>query len=85
MIQEIPLDHHDSRFFTKQLVATSSVLGTFGPIEILTQYLFLQEQARRCNDIDNLQVFEDHANSDRPNFWIIEDNQVVTALFPEGY
>lgn len=85
-VQEIPLDHRDSRFFfTKRLVATRAAFDTFGPELILDRYLFLQEQARRCNGLDYLQVFEDHANPEGPKLWFIEDGVVVTALLPSDY
>ncbi len=85
-VQEIPYDHpHSNFFFHKRLVATRAASDHFGPFEILGQYLFLQEQARRCNGIDYLQVFEDHANPDGPNLWFIEDGEVVTALLPSDY
>jgi len=84
--QEISLEHRDSRFlFTKNLVATPAALAAFGPLLIADRYLFLQEQARRCNGLDYLQVFEDHANPDGPNLWFIEDWIVVTALLPSDY
>jgi len=85
-VQEIPLDHRDSRFFfTKNLVATRAALATFGPLVIADRYLFLQQQARRSNGLDYLQVFEDQANPDGPNLWFIEDGLVVTALLPSDY
>ena len=85
-VQEIPYDHRDSHFFfRKRLVATRAACDLFGPFEILAQYLFLQEQAQRCNGIDYLQVFEDHANPDEPNLWFIEDGEAVTALLPSDY
>lgn len=85
-VQEIPYDHLHSRFFfRKRLVATRAAFDAFGPFEILAQYLFLQEQAARCNGIDYLQVFEDYANPRGPNLWFIEDAQVVTALLPSDY
>lgn len=84
--QEIPYDDpHSNFFFRKRLVATRPAFDLFGPVEILAQYLFLQEQARRCNGIDYLQVFEDHANPGGPNLWFIEDGEVVTALLPSDY
>lgn len=85
-VQEIAYDHRDSRFFfSKKLVATQAAHATFGPELILERYLFLQSQARRCNGLDYLQVFEDHGNPDGPNLWFIEDAQVVTALLPSDY
>lgn len=85
-VQEIALDHPDSRFFfTKNLVGTAAAVATFGPAIIADRYLFLQEQARRCSGLDYLQVFEDHANPDGPNLWYIEDGIVVTALLPSDY
>jgi hypothetical protein len=85
-VQEIPLDHRDSRFlFTKNLVATRAAIEAFGPALIFEHYLFLQGQARRCNGLDYLQVFEDHANPEGPNLWFIEDGVVVTALLPSDY
>ena len=85
-VQEIPLDHPDSRFFfSKSLVATPAALAAFGPVLIADRFLFLQEQARRCNGLDYLQVFEDHANLDSPHLWFIEDGTVVTALLPSDY
>lgn len=84
--QEIPFDHRDSRFFfTKNLVATPAAIAAFGAVLIADRFLFLQEQARRCNGLDYLQVFEDHANPDGPNLWFIEDGVVVTALLPSDY
>lgn len=85
-VQEIPLDHRDSRFFfRKRLVATRAAFDTFGPFEILAQYFFLQEQAERCKGLDYLQVFEDQANPDGPKLWFIEDAEFVTALLPSDY
>jgi len=85
-VQEIPYDHPHSRFmFRKNLVATRAAWDHFGPEEIFRLYLFLQEQARRCNGLDYLQVFEDHADPPGPNLWFIEDAQVVTALLPSDY
>lgn len=85
-VQEIALDHPDSRFlFQKRLVATRAAHHKFGPEIIFRLYLFLQDQASRCNGLDYVQVFEDHANPDGPNLWFIEDAQVVTALLPSDY
>lgn len=85
-VQEIPFDHRDSRFFfTKNLVATPAAIVAFGAVLIADRFLFLQEQARRCNGLDYMQVFEDHANPDGPNLWFIEDGVVVTALLPSDY
>lgn len=85
-VQEISFDHPDSRFFfTKNLVATPAAIEAFGPALIFERYLFLQEQARRCNGLDYLQVFEDHANPEGPKLWFIEDGVVVTALLPSDY
>lgn len=84
--QEIPYDHPDSRFmFRKHLVATRAAWDHFGPEEILRLCLFLRAQALRCNGLDYLQVFENHADPPGPNLWFIEDGQLVTALLPSDY
>lgn len=85
-VQEIPVDHPDSRFmFRKSLVITRAAWIAFGPEIILPIYLFLQGQARVCQGLDYLQVFEDLANPGGPNLWLIEDADVVTALLPSDY
>jgi len=82
-VQEIPYDHPEScRFFTKPLVATPAALATFGAEAIFACYLALREQAARCNGIDYLQVFDDHANPGGPALRFIEGGEAVTALLP---
>lgn len=85
-VQEIPYDDPHSRFFfRKDFVSTRAALDTFGIIAILACHQALIDQARRCNGIDYLQVFEDHANPHGPNLWFIEDAEYVTALLPSDY
>lgn len=83
--QETPYDHPSSRFlFLKPLVATRAAWDLFGPVIILRHYFFLQQQAKRCQGLDYLQVFEDHTHQGYI-LWFIEDAEVVTALLPSDY
>lgn len=83
-VQEIPYDHPDSRYrFTARLVATRAALEAFGLETIIGCYLLLQRQAERCKGIDYLQVFQNAGEG--PDLWLIDDQEIVTALLPSDY
>ena len=84
--QDDPFDLHDSRFrFSKPLVATPAALEAFG-LEVVQRCLLeLQQLAEQHHGLDYAQAFDDQANPDGPPLWIIEDDQVVTALLPSDY
>ena len=70
---------------TKPFVATRTALQTFGESTIFRCLMHLQEEARRHDGLDRLQVFEDLATHE--TLWFIEDGEggVITALLPDDY
>lgn len=88
--QEISYDSSESCWTfsptaAKPFVATRTALETFGESTILRCLLKLQEEARRHDGLDKLQVFEDRGTHEQ--LWFIEDSEggAITALLPEDY
>ena len=87
--QQIPYDSPESRcmFFggpRKPFLATKAAVEMYGG-DILGCLVFLQDEARRHNGLDYLQVFEDPAKAEP--LWFIEDGDggAITALLPSEY
>ena len=87
--QEPPLDHAAScNFFqpspAKPFVYTPAAFDSVGIFAILAALRFLQQQARKHNGIDYLQVF---STPDGARLWFIEDGDggAITALLPSDY
>jgi hypothetical protein len=70
---------------TKPFVVTNTAFKTFGESTIFQCLLQLQEEARRHDGLDHLQVFEDQGT--REQLWFIEDGEggAITALLPDDY
>jgi hypothetical protein len=68
----------------KPFLATSAAIEMYG-WDVLGCLLFLQEEARRRNGLDYLQVFEDPTKPEP--LWFIEDGDGggITALLPSDY
>ena len=88
--QEVPYDSSESCWMftpttTKRFVVTNTAFETFGPRVILRCLSHLQEEARRYDGLDKLQVFEDQATHKK--LWFIEDGDggAITALLPDDY
>jgi hypothetical protein len=88
--QEVPYDSPEScNFFRpgpdKPFVATPAAIEMYQHETIIHCLRVLQEQARRFNGIDYLQVFVD-IDKDK-NLWMIEDGPggAITALLPSDY
>lgn len=88
--QEIPYDAHAScNFFVpsedKPFVVTRAALGQFEEATFMACLRVLQDEARRHNGLDYLQIFESPDRSKR--LWFIEDGPggAITALLPDDY
>ena len=70
---------------TKPFVATRTALEAFGESTIFRCLMQLQEEARRHDGLDYLQVFEDSGTHEQ--LWFIEDGEGggITALLPDDY
>ena len=69
----------------KPFVATRTAFEQFDPATILACLAELQEEARKQDGLDYLQVFESPDTSER--LWFIEDGPGggITALLPDDY
>jgi hypothetical protein len=88
--QEVPHDSPESRNFfqpsaDKPFVATPAAIREYQHETIIRCLSVLQEQARRFNGIDYLQVFVDVDKTE--DLWFIEDGPggAITALLPSDY
>ena len=88
--QEVPYESSESCWTftpttTKPFVVTRTAFETFGESTIFRCLLHLQEEARRHDGLDKLQVFEDQATHEK--LWFIEDGEggAITALLPDDY
>lgn len=86
--QEIPYDHPDScNMFQpsadKPFVATRAAISTYREETILACLRTLQDQAKRYDGIDYLQIFQS-PEPGKEDLWMIEDS-AITALLPSDY
>ena len=89
--QEIPFDHPESncRFqpsADKPFLATPAAIDAYRHEVIVECLQVLQEQAKRHDGIDYLQVFQ-NPDPHREALWFIEDGAggAITALLPSDY
>ncbi len=88
--QEVPHDSPESNYRfqpgpDKPFVATPAALALYQHETVVHCLRVLQEQARRFDGIDYLQVFQDINKSE--DLWFIEDGPggAITALLPSDY
>lgn len=93
-IQEIPFDHPCSdRFFganqtSVRFHVTDGAMQQFGMYVICQCLKRLQEEARKRNGIDYVQIFKGNLLEGKADkvLWFIEDKYgLITALLPEEY
>jgi hypothetical protein len=89
--QEIPYDHSESvNMFQpgpdKPFVATPAAIEAYQRDTILKCLSILQDQAKRYNGIDYLQVFQ-NPEPGREDLWFIEDGEggAINALLPSDH
>jgi hypothetical protein len=90
-VQEIPYDHSDSSCMfqpsaEKPFVATPAAIAAHGQGIIHRCLCVLQNQAKKYDGLDYLQVFQS-TDPDNEALWIIEDGPggAITALLPSDY
>ena len=83
--QEHPYGSAESKWFfradTKPTVVTKAASEIFTNQQILEAVLYLKEVANEHGGLDYLQVFD----RDRDVLWVIEGQDVITALLPGDY
>jgi hypothetical protein len=88
-IQEIPLDHPDSKYRfqpgpDKPFLATPAAIDMYRN-QIHRCLVELQQLAEKHNGLDYLQVFDDPEKAEP--LWFIEDDEggAITALLPSDH
>jgi hypothetical protein len=90
-VQEIPFDDPESNNMfapgaNKPLVATPAAIEAYSHEVILACLRTLQDQAKRYDGIDYLQVFKS-SEPGKEDLWFIEDGEggAITALLPSDH
>jgi hypothetical protein len=90
--QEIPYEHPDSANMfqpssEKPFLATPDAIEMYQHETILRCLTVLQQEAKRHQGLDYLQVFDGEAIGKTENLWYIEDGPggAITALLPSNY
>lgn len=90
-VQEITFDdpescNHFQPSAEKPFVATPAAIEAYSHDIIIRCLAVLQDQAKRYDGIDRLQVFTS-PEAGKPDLWIIEDGDggAITALLPTDY